>query len=171
MCLLKYSLWLMPTGAVANKFSQIILQLAEAYSTPKFPPHVTLIGSIEAHKKEIITKMQDLALQIHPFTIKLTVSDYTDYYYRALFIRVEPSVDVLTAHQKAQKIFPGIEADYMPHLSLLYGNFSVETKKQMIEKIGNKFTDVFEANTLHLYLTNGDVSTWHEIKEIPLQRK
>jgi len=171
MAVLNYSLWLMPIGLLASKFSQLISQLAEQYSLPKFPPHVTLIGSIEAHEEERIIKVQEVALLIHPYAIKLTNVDYIDHYYRALFVRVEPSVDVLAAYQEARKIFPGIhEADYMPHLSLLYGDFSVETKKQMIEKIGNKFMDEFEANTLHLYLTDGNVNTWREIREIPLQR-
>ena len=169
MALLKYSLWLMPTGAVDRKFSQLISQLAEQYSSPAFSPHVTLVGMIEANEEEIIMKAQEVASLIHPYTINLTNVDYTDYYYRALFVRVEPSADVLAAYQEARKIFPSNqEPDYMPHLSLLYGDFSVEIKKQIITKIGDSFTDEFEANTLHLYLTEGNVSDWQKISTFPL---
>jgi 2'-5' RNA ligase len=169
MALLKYSVWLKPTGIVNRKFSQLISQLAERYSSPAFPPHVTLIGSIEAHEEEIIGKAHELASLIQPYTIKLMNVDYTDDYYRALFVRVEPSAGVLAAYEQARKLFPSNEASYMPHLSLLYGDFSVETKKKIIKKVGDRFTDEFEVNTLHLYLTEGDADSWHKVREFLLR--
>jgi 2'-5' RNA ligase len=165
----KYSLWFMPTGPVERKFSQLIVQLAEHYSSPKFPPHVTLIGSIEAQEKELDSRVQELASLIHSFPIQLTNIDYTDYYYRALFVRIEHSEEVLTAYQQAKKVFPSNQAtDYMPHLSLLYGDFSVETKKEIIKEIGENFTDEFEVDTLYLYLTEGAASGWQKIRAYPL---
>jgi 2'-5' RNA ligase len=170
MALRNYSLWLMPRGAVNRKFSELISQLAEQYSSPKFPPHVTLVGSIEAHEEEMILKTQEVAQLIHHFVIRLANIDYTDQYYRTLFVRVESSADILVAYQEARKIFPSDqETNYAPHLSLLYGNFSVETKEQIIKKIGASFKDEFEANILHLYLTDGEVNTWRKISEFPLR--
>jgi 2'-5' RNA ligase len=169
MQLMEYSLWLMPTGAVDKKFSQLISQLAEQNSSPNFPPHVTLVGSIESYEEETIIKTQEVAKLIHPYTIKLMNVDYTDYYYRSLFVRVEPTGDVLEAYQKVKEIFPSPqEIGYMPHFSLLYGNFSPEIKEQIKKKIGDRFTDEFEVNSLHLYLTHGDVSKWHKIRDFPL---
>jgi hypothetical protein len=75
----KYSLWFLPTGAVGQKFSQLIVQLAEHDSSPTFPPHVTLIGNREAHEVEIISKTQELASLIHSFPIQLTIIAYTDF--------------------------------------------------------------------------------------------
>ena len=170
MSLLKYSLWLMPAGATEQKFSQLISQLAQRYSSPTFLPHVTLIGSIEAQEEEILTKAQELASLLHPYPLQLTNVDYTDFYYRALFVRVEASAEVLSAYQQARKLFPSAQkTDYMPHLSLLYGDFSVETKKEIIQKIGDHFTDTFEATILYLYLTEGAVSDWQKISAFPLR--
>jgi 2'-5' RNA ligase len=167
----KCSLWFMPTGAVSQKFSQLIVQLAEHYSSPPFPPHVTLIGSIEAHEGEIISKTQELASLLHPFPIQLTTIAYTDSYYRALFVKVDPSTEVLEAYQQARKLFPDSQkTGYRPHLSLLYGDFSAETKKEIIKEIGENFTDEFEANTLYLYLTEGTASDWQRMKAFPLQK-
>lgn len=169
MALMEYSLWLMPTGAVAKKFSQLISQLAEQYSSLNFPPHVTLVGSIEASEEEMINKTQEVAKLIHPYTIKLMNVDYTDYYYRSLFVRVEPTVDVLEAYQKVREIYPSPqETGYMPHFSLLYGNFSLETKKQIIKKVGDRFTDEFEVKAIYLYLTKGDANEWYKIRDFPL---
>lgn len=171
MAIRKYSLWFMPTGIVEQKFSQLIARLAEDYAAPKFPPHITLLGSIEAGEEEMISRSQELASLIHPFPVKLIDIAHTDYYYRALFARVEPSAELLAAYQRALEIFPDSHrADYMPHLSLIYGDFFLETKKEMIEKIGASFLDEFEVDTLHLYLTEGAVSTWESKGTFPLQR-
>lgn len=167
----KYSFWFMPTGTEEQRFSQLIAQLAKDYSSPMFPPHVTLVGSIEAFEEKIIGQAQELASLIHPFSMQLTSIAYTDTYYRALFVKVEPSIKVLAAYEQATKLFPGDqETGYMPHLSLLYGDFPVSTKKEMIKKTGEEFTDSFEIDTLHLYLTEGAVSDWRRIKALPLQR-
>ncbi|HLZ62151.1 MAG TPA: 2'-5' RNA ligase family protein [Ktedonosporobacter sp.] len=170
MSILKYSLWLMPSGAVGRTFSQLIATLAQQYSSPVFPPHVTLIGSIVATEEEVMGKARELASLIHPYTMRLTNIDYLAFYYRALFVRVEPSEDVLAAYQQASKIFPSDqEADYMPHLSLLYGDFSVETKQAITQQIGASFSDEFEVNTLYLYRTEGAVSDWQQVSAFPLR--
>jgi 2'-5' RNA ligase len=169
MPLQKYSLWLMPAGATAQKFSELITQLAQRYSSPQFSPHVTLIGSIEAQEEEMVAKAQELATLLQPYPLQLTNVDYTELYYRALVVRIEASAEVMNANQQARKLFPSVKkTEYMPHLSLLYGDFSVETKKEIISKIGENFTDTFEATTLYLYRTEGAVRDWQQIAAFPL---
>jgi 2'-5' RNA ligase len=166
-----YSFWFMPKGPIAKKYSQVIAQLAKQYASPIFPPHVTLIGSIEAQEEEAIGRTQELASLIQPFPIRLTTLAYTDAYYRALFVKVDPSPAILSTYQHARRLFPGKqETEFMPHLSLLYGNFPPETKEKIIEELGDSFAGEFEADTLHLYLTEGAVETWQSIKTSPLQR-
>ena len=169
MPLQKYSLWFMPTGITGERFSKLIAQLAEEYSSQKFSPHITLIGLVEADEEEMISKTQAVATQIQPCAIKLTRINYTNDFYKSLFVEVEPSAALLATYQAARKIFPDEQAtSYAPHLSLMYGNFSVDTKKQIIKEIADTFPDRFEAKTLYLYLTDGDANTWRKIKEFPL---
>lgn len=156
-----FSLWLMPTGAVYQEFSRLISQLAKENSSIEFQPHITLVGNVEAQEEEMIMKTREVAALIHPYPVKLMDIDYTDYYYRALYLNVKPSSEVLTAYQVARKIFPDASGTgYMPHLSLLYGDFPIKVKEQIIRKIGNNFTNEFEANTLYLYLTEAAARNW-----------
>jgi 2'-5' RNA ligase len=169
MPLQKYSLWLMPTGATGEKFSHLIARLAKQYSSQRFSPHITLIGLIESDEEEMISKAQAVATQSQPCAIKLMHINYTNEYYKSLFVEVEPAAALLATYQAARKVFPDSQAtSYAPHLSLLYGNFSVDTKKQIINEIGDTLPDEFEARTLYLYLTDGDANTWHKIREFPL---
>jgi hypothetical protein len=100
----------------------------------------------------------------------LTDVSFSDRYYRALFLNGERSPALLAAYHHATTIFPTPqEVPFLPHLSLLYGDVSVEVKRQLIKEIDRKGEGVFEAKTLHLYGTSGDVSTWREITAFPLQ--
>lgn len=119
----------------------------------------------------MISKTQELASLIHPLPIQLTTIAYTDSYYRALFVKVDHSAEIFTAYQQAKKLFPSHQKiGYVPHLSLLYGNFSIETKKEIIKEIGETFANTFEADTLYLYLTEGAASDWQRIRAFSLQR-
>ena len=90
-------------------------------------------------EKEAIQKTAKLASTIRPYTIELENIDYLNNYYRSLFVRVKKTPEVLDANLLSRKIF-GRETDpkYMPHLSLIYGNFSEETKTAIIKKIGKQ---------------------------------
>ncbi|HEY0756881.1 MAG TPA: 2'-5' RNA ligase family protein [Ktedonobacteraceae bacterium] len=166
----KYSFWFMPGGAVEQKFSQLIVQLAQRYASPVFPPHITLLGSIEAHEQEIVRQAQDLASLIHSFSVQLTNVAFTPAYYQALFVKVDPSAEIVAAYQQVSKLFPANQQTaYMPHLSLLYGDLSIAIKQKIIEEIGEHFADRFEVDTLHLYLTEGAASDWQSIRVLPLR--
>lgn len=168
----RYALWLMPAGKVYNRFASIISKLSIKYSSPKFEPHVTLFSSIELTEEEILGKTQELSHLINSYTMHLTTVGYEDYYFRALFVKAEKTPDVLEVNRKAKEIF-GIQAnqEYMPHLSLLYGNFPEVIKKEIIQEIGTDFTSTFEVKSIHLFEANEnlDTSLWHRVKEFSLK--
>lgn len=59
-----YSLWLKPSGHVADKLAQEIRSQASEHLAPVFEPHVTLLGGIEGDKEHIYQATQELAKQI-----------------------------------------------------------------------------------------------------------
>lgn len=172
----EYSLWLMPTGEVYNKLATLISQLSKEYSAPNFEPHITLLGPIVGPEEKIIAKTSQLTKFIQPYKINLTiVNSYPDEYYKRLFIRAKETKDVINANIKARKIFgqhivgQPPDTKYMPHLSLLYGNFSPQMKEEIISKIGKEFNIGFEVKSIYLFLTDGEVKNWHKVKEFILE--
>lgn len=168
----KYSLWLMPSGKVYKKLAKIISQLNREYSAPKFLPHVTLLPSTIGAEKEILLKTAQLANLISPFEIKLTNVDYLNEYFRCLFIKAAKSRELMETNLKAREIFNlNKEPKFMPHLSLMYGNFDPKIKEKIIRKIGKKFNLKFKVKSVNLFLTEGKPKKWRKIKRFVLKLK
>jgi 2'-5' RNA ligase len=163
------SIWLMPTGHVCEELSKTIFRLSNQYATPRFPPHVTLIAGLTGDDKELLTQTSLLASRIRPLEIVLTTMHYLDEYFKCLFFRVEETPALLEANRTARTIFhrerdPG----FMPHLSMVYGSFDLETKRQMVQIIGTGFNGTFRAGSVHLYSTHGEPEDWRRVQEFEI---
>jgi 2'-5' RNA ligase len=178
----KYSLWLiflshwlMPSERLYRKLTNLIFQLSKENSSPNFEPHITLFGLLVGPENEIIEKTFQLSNLINPFEIKLTKIGYLGEYFRCLFIKVEKTVEIMNTNLKSKELLgkyyvnPYPDSKFMPHLSLMYGNFSSKIKEEIISKIGKDFNIKFEVNKIHLFSTDGEPKDWHKIKEFILK--
>ncbi len=164
-----YSLWLMPTGEAYDKLSGLIKRLANEYNAPFFEPHVTLLGEAMQSNEDVLKKAEKLVSGQRPFPITLSTVEYQDFYFRTLFVRAEKTDQLQALHDYAKEVFEMQDIpDYMPHLSLMYGNFPQAVKDKIIETIGRDQAMVFTISAIHLLKTNGEVSAWHKVKEFPL---
>jgi 2'-5' RNA ligase len=174
-----YSIWLMPEGDVLDKFSKLIIKISDKYNSPKYKPHVTLLGGLVGFtKEEVMSKASELAESIEPFKITLTEVTYpTSYpndheaYYRSLYILAERAEPLMEANELARKMF-GREGDlpFNPHLSIMYGPFPAETKEEIISKVGREFNVSFEVNGIYVWSDKGLPHEWKLIKKITLGR-
>ena len=165
-----YSLWLMPTDDVYRQLSETISQLSSKYSAPYFEPHVTLLGELLESEEEMLSKTEQLAGLIKPFTIKLTHVDYLDQYFRCLFLRADETNDLINANNKAREVFNrGQDSTFMPHLSLMYGDFTPKIKQQIIGDVGRDFDISFEVGNIRFCLTDGEPKDWYRVQEFALK--
>jgi len=163
-----YSIWLIPAGEVYQKLSEIISQLSEKYSAPNFEPHITLLGNLIGPEEDLISKTLKLTAQLKPFKINLKKADYLDEYFKCLFIRAEKTKELIRANNIAREAFNfKPDPEYMPHLSLMYGDLSSKTKEEILADLGKEFDLSFEVRSIHLFSTTGEVKDWYRIKEFP----
>lgn len=160
-----YTLWLVPSGQVGKRFTNLIKKLAKENQAPVFQPHVTLLGDLLDSEPAVIQKTKQLVSGQKPFIVKLGEIDYEDFHFRTLFVRVEKSDQLLALHERAKEIFqmPNIPP-YMPHLSLLYGIFPDELKEKIIKEIGRNQAAEFEVKRVTL-VKGGAVEDWEIIGE------
>jgi len=98
----------MPEGALFDRLSRLIHELSHRYSSPPFPPHVTLLGQAPGSREDLINKCAELAAALKPFRVSLKGLDCLDEFYRALFIRVEETTSVMIANAMAGKLIAGV---------------------------------------------------------------
>lgn len=163
-----HSLWLILTGEAYEKFSSLIKKLAKQYNAPVFQPHITLLGDFMQPLDECIKLTKQAVLNQKPFIINMGEIDYEDFYFRTLFIRVDKMEPLLNLHNRAKEIFKMVIPPYMPHLSLLYGTFPIETKEKIIKEIGRKQSIQFEISSV-LLIKGGEIADWRILKEFPLK--
>ena len=164
-----YSVWFIPEDEMYMKLNSTIRQLSRPYSTPEFEPHVTVIGTLTGEEQTLIAKLEDLAATMKPFQMKLMELDFLNEYFRCLFIRIEQSATVMGANTHARTVFDqSRSADYMPHLSLMYGDIDAGVKKAIIKTIGKDLRGAFPVNDIHLYATRGAPEHWHKVHSVQL---
>jgi 2'-5' RNA ligase len=161
-----YSLWLQPTGDAFDHLAGIIAQLSAQYRTPVFEPHVTLLGGLTGNKDALAARTAQLAKLLKPNVIQLTTLDYLDEYFRCLFANAEKTPWLIDANTKARKLFHREDApEFMPHLSLLYGDILPATKQAAIVQLGLVLDLEFPVASVHLVSTNGEPKEWYKIGE------
>jgi 2'-5' RNA ligase len=165
-----FSLWLMPQGRPREGLEKLITRLSAQYTTPKFEPHVTLIGELAIPEQEAVTKTKRLAQILKPFTISLKEAACLDEYFRCVFIKADKTEELMNANLNACALFGQVEdKDYMPHLSLIYGDLTLPLKEQIIKDIGQESHMSFKVNGIALYCTSGHPKDWYRILETPLR--
>ena len=174
-----YSIWLIPDSEVYELTSQIILDIARKYHAPKFEPHITLLGEFgkEKSEKDVIKSFKELIRNQKALTLSFESADCENFYFRALFLKVRRTKELLSFHKKAKQALSmkNIKS-YMPHLSLVYGNFSKDSKTKILPTINKKFLrkdfiKKFAITKIYLFKTQGTVSQWRKIATFPLKHK
>ena len=158
------SLWLVPGGAVREHLAQVIAELARRYGTQAFEPHVTLLGGLALPEREVLARARRLAPRLSALPVPLTTLDGSDEYFRCLFLRVEETEELLTAHALASEAFgcaPG--APLKPHLSLLYGRLTSDARRTVLAELAGRPPESFVAHRLQVVRTEGAPAEWRPL--------
>ena len=124
---MKYSIWIVPPADVFSYYENVILQLSRKYKTKSFIPHITVVGDLDLDFEIIKERVYELLRDVKPFTILMEDVSYTEEYFTSLFLNAK-SNELMKLGVLARRIFASKKGDYIPHLSLLYGNISKENK-------------------------------------------
>jgi 2'-5' RNA ligase len=160
----------MPTGDVCERLKHILQRLSARYGAPEFPPHVTLLGGCVGPRRELIRQSARVAAALRPFALRLTEIDCRDEYFRCLFVHAALTEPLRKAHYVARQVFGHTrEPSFMPHLSLLYGNFPRSLKEEVLAEMGARLDVQFKVRSLHLYRTHGEPRHWRRVASFGLK--
>ena len=166
----KYSLWFMPKGEECDRLSRILHRLSSRYGAPEFSPHVTLLGGCVGPRRELIRQSACAAASLRPLAIRLEEIEFLNEYFRCLFVRVALTEPLRKAHLTARQAFGRKrEPAFLPHLSLLYGNYPRSLKEGVIAEMGPRLDLQFKVRSLHLYRTHGEPRHWQRVASFGLE--
>ena len=164
-------LWLMPEGEVTQRLNDRIQVLAARFGTSSFAPHVTLVSGLELPESDAYAAAARAAAAMQPFTVVLGDVEGGDEHFRCLFLRVKDDGRLRAAHASAARAF-GREpaADFLPHLSLVYGTLTPAEKRMIARRIGDDLRLHFDVRRFHLWRTEGPVTTWRRLGVFDLRQ-
>ena len=164
-----YHIWLKPTGPAYDILMKTITDLSKAYHAPVFDPHVTLLGSLPGTEEAISFQCVNLGESLAPFDIFLAEPAYGDQFFQCVFLKTQETPALMNAHELAKKLFGKSPNSFMPHLSLLYGHYSLELKHKITSTLSQALSLNFTVDTIHLIHAKSEhPMDWASILSVPL---
>jgi hypothetical protein len=174
-----HSLWMCPSGAAKEAYSSIISEISfELGGTVRFTPHITLVAAMMTGAEDVVERTKILAAELVPYKFELDQILQRDAYFQCVFAKMNQSEEVMAANAVAKEFFPErkTDLDYVPHLSLVYGDFDLAEKESLIipelrRKVAEKarHTTSFTVDAIEVWSTQGDVKDWYLVESVPLQ--
>jgi 2'-5' RNA ligase len=161
-----YALWLLLPPAERARFAELIRTLAQRHGTPSFEPHITLLGGIGGAQATVVAATAALAHRIAPLHIRLGEIGQRESYFQCLFVHAVLDPPLLQAHRLAREEFARRDdAEFLPHLSLVYGNLEQAQKTAIIAQLGAGLESDFLAEELALicYRKDDQPRDWRRV--------
>jgi 2'-5' RNA ligase len=163
--------WLVPAaGPVREGLAGVITGLAAEYGGPVFAPHVTMNGSVDAEPDAAARVLEQLVARVPPFEVTLPGFGYEPEFFRALYLRAEPSAQLTALHEAGERAWGLSGPPYRPHLSLLYARDLPEERKPAIaDGLALALPVTIRVDAAEIWGDFRDeVTQWHRVARVPL---
>lgn len=180
---LQFSLWATPApdSPLRTRLASVISELSAKYGTPPFDPHVTVLGGFgepqRLSEEEVFSRSRALCKALKPYTCRVKELSAGSAYFQCVYLLMEKTDEVMQPYTQACAAFGAGSKDYMPHLSLIYGNLATEQKEEAKQFVTAGSNDLlrdteFMVSSLQLWRTEGGdklMTTWEKLADIPLE--
>jgi hypothetical protein len=162
---LALSLWLALDEPSQARLDALIADLAARLSGPRFRAHLTLLPRLRATGAEALERAAALAARTPALPLALFRAAHTPAYYRCLFLEARRTPELLGAHQRARRFFPGSPDDFLPHVSVAYGRLSAAVAEPVARSLEETLPLPLGAGAsrIEVWSTRGDTSRWHAL--------
>jgi len=165
-----HHLWLVPEGDALHRLQGVVDRLAEVHDGPVFTPHVTLLSPLAGEEASLIETNRRLAAGLAPFDLDLTVPEAGTTFFQCIYMRVAESPSLSRNRQAAAKAFALPSDNYMPHLSLYYGDASPDRRASILETVPADAKCSFPVESIQLIRADSERPVdWHCVDEALLR--
>ena len=132
---MKYSIWVVPPKLVLKKLQVLVDNLAKEYDAPTFEPHLTVLAEIDSNIEEIEEKLNKLNFKYSELQLETENFSFSTTYFQSVLIRIKPTAQLLELNLELKQIFNMENNLFMPHISLLYGDYSMEVRESIVNRL------------------------------------
>jgi 2'-5' RNA ligase len=164
--------WLVPAaGPARDRLTATIDRLAAEHLAPRFPPHITLAGPFGFGKKAASQALMPVMAKARPFSVRFAAVGHEQAYFRCLYLRAERSQQLMALHEAAVAALALARRTYLPHLSLLYSDMTVQRKRPIIDALDIRLplTVPIDAAELWADEQQGVVPAWSCVTRLPFE--
>ena len=161
--------WLVPApGPERDRLAAVITDLAAGYGGPVFAPHVTLAGVTPAVPDVVAGVLAEVTAGVAPFDVTLTGVGWEPVFFRALYLRAEPSARLTALREGARRALR-LEPTPDPHLSLLYADLDEERKPAIAAGLGLALPMTIRIDAAEVWGDfREDAGRWRRLARVPL---
>jgi 2'-5' RNA ligase len=161
--------WLVPAaGPARDHLAATIGRLAACCGAPRFEPHVTMAGLFRSGEQAAVQALTSLTAGTRPFEVRFLAAACEPAYFRALYLRAQPSAQLTTLHRAARAAWALEPRSYMPHLSLLYADIAGERKRAIIGALGIELPLTIRIDAAELWADHqAGVPGWRRVARVP----
>lgn len=175
----QYSIWWVPSGELFEQLQNAADVLgrefkAQQYQAETFVPHITVVPDIKTENLEAL--VNDLKL----FTQSLTTAvifelgeiDRGGTYFQCVFAKANENPLMLETVKGARNRFRPelLTQPFLPHMSLLYGDYPQEVRAQAAERARNlvQLPQTFRGDKISLWTSGVPARDWQMVAEFSL---
>ena len=168
----EYSLWLTLNDASQAhiQLQRVITTLVDTYEdAPEFEPHLTLVGGVAGDRQRLRQTVSALGDITGPLDLAVSGIQCSTTAHQCVFCPTEPSLPLLRLRGQAMAALDRPESMYVPHLSLVYSDMSLDQRVALADAIDPAaLPDHVQATTIKLVETSGPVTEWESLHTVPL---
>jgi len=131
---MKYFVCIIPPQPVFGELSKIINDLSVENQSPIFFPHLTVLGNVDRELSDIKKAVETVAKNIESFYLSLGQVSFGTTYFQSVLVKVELSAQISNLNLELKKLLNMDDNVFTPHISLMYGNQSIETRENIAKK-------------------------------------
>jgi hypothetical protein len=163
------SLWLIPEPAARKVLAKILTDSSRRLGTPRFEPHLTLLGDLPGDADAASAKAARLAARTAPPGIELFGVAHEAAYFRCVHFEARLSPPLRQARRTARRVFGVSGPDsFRPHVSAVYGKLRAAQRDRVARSLLDYVPMRFRAVALELVLTSGPPRDWRTIARFSL---
>jgi 2'-5' RNA ligase len=167
-----YSIWLLPDADAdaTHQLEGLISDYAQSYDdAPVFDPHITVLGGLTEDQDTVMEGTRTLIQDRAPFEVSFPRVHCSTTRYQCVFLLVEPTREILSLHRDAVEIFEVAAGMYVPHLSLVYSDMSIEKRAALARSVDSaSVPDTAPIGSVAVVETTGSIPEWETVAEYQL---